>query len=100
MMNFLNLNNAWINRGTGSNGSCSCAYRILENFYQQQEIPFVERNEALRGCCFLGCCSQLPANYLPGIKSYNVPPFLKDSLSQDEWKALVVRFNQGMDDVR
>jgi hypothetical protein len=42
----------------------------------------------------------LPSNYLPGIRSYDVPPFLKDSMAQDDWRSLVVRFNRGMSDVR
>jgi hypothetical protein len=43
---------------------------------------------------------QLPDNYLPGIKSYDVPFFLRDSVSQEEWRALVDQFNHGMSDVR
>ena len=86
-----------------SRGPTSYAYKILQDPFAQLEVPIHERRNAVQGCCGLGIicgCSQLPPNYLPGIKSYDVPLFLKDSISQDDWKALVVTFNRGMSDVR
>jgi hypothetical protein len=84
-------------------GSSTYAYRILQDPTQQIEIPHFERVNASKGCCGLGIlcgCMQLPSNYLPGIKNYDVPTFLKDSVAQEDWRALAVRFNLGMSDVR
>jgi hypothetical protein len=84
-------------------GSGAFAYRILQDPSLQVEVPHWERVNAAKGCCGLGfiCgCMQVPENYLPGIKSYEVPVFLRESLAQDEWRALVIRFNQGASDVR
>jgi hypothetical protein len=93
----------WIKRGQASSGAGSYAYRILQDPNQQQEIPQFDRVNAFRGCLGLGfmCgCSQLPHSYLPGIKDYFVPHFLKDSVPQEEWAALAFSFNKGMSDVR
>jgi hypothetical protein len=93
----------WIKRGQTSSGAGSYAYKILQDPNQQQDIPHFDRVNAFRGYLGVGfmCgCSQLPQSYIPGIKDYFVPHFLKDSVSQEEWMALVFNFNKGMADVR